>query len=466
MKKFLVSTLAIMCLCIACDDNTGTLGSSTTPSGDSVTIEPHVYRAVTRSIAVDSVLSRSDKMYLGRFTDPETNSTFEADFIAQFNCAEGGNIFPPKDSIKGGKATKVELNLFFTTYVGDSLNPMTVEVYELDSILQEGAKYYTNIDPTQFYDQESTPLGSRVYTVIDYTLPDSILNDADHYTNVCITLPTEIGDEIIRLYHESPKFFENAQKFINNVCPGYYIKAAYGNGTVLCIDQATLNIYFQHANDSIFATSFASSQEVLQVNRFETAPNSKQHLIDDNTGTYLKTPACIFTEVTLPIDSITTEEYNINSAKITFERYNTTSDSPYQLGTPHRLVMVRKSEMHTFFEKGSSVNNTTSFYTALDTKYNCYEFDNIANLIVYCNNERTEWIEKNCNTNMTAEEAKKAYEELHPDWNQVVLVPVTTIKDSNNNIVSFLHDFNLNSTKLVGNKDLVDVKVITSKFNR
>lgn len=465
MKKYIVYLLTIICSLIACDDNTGTIGNSITPGFDSIKIQTFTYQAVSRSIIVDSVLGKTDKVYLGRFTDPETGSIFEADFIAQFNCAEGGNVFPPADSIKGDTAIRAEVRMFFTTFFGDSTNTMTAEVYELSTTLEESEKYYTNIDPTLFYDASSKPLATKVYTAIDYTLDDSELFDAEHYANVCLPLPTEKGTEIIKLYRSNPEFFANASTFIENVCPGYYIKSTRGDGTVLYIDQVSLNIYFEDTRtDSIYVTQFAGSQEVLQTNRFNTA--NLQHLVDDNTCTYLKTPAGIITEVTLPVAKMTAAGDSINSAKIIFNSYNDNNSSRFQFGTPKELLLVRKSEMDGFFEKNKLTDNVTSFYTTFNSTYNSYEYSNIARLIIHCENERQEWMTAHMTQYSTAEEAMKAYETQFPDWNKVVLVPVKTIKDSNNNIVNYRHDLSLNSTRLVGGDDTILIKVITSAFNQ
>lgn len=455
MRKAIVNILATLLLCIvACDDNTGTLGSSIIPGADSLEIKTRTYQAATRSIKVDSVLGKTGKVYLGRFTDPETGSMLEADFIAQFNCAEGGNVFP--EEIIGDTACRTELILYFTTFFGDSTNTMAAEVYELEQTLQEGEKYYTNIDFTQFYNTESDPIAQKVYTAIDYSIDEDELEDPEHYANVSIPLPTEIGTKIIKQYRDNPEYFANATNFIENVCKGYYVKCSQGDGTMLYIDQVALNVYFRIDEDSTYVTQFSGSQEVLQTNRFST--QEVQHLIDDDTCTYLKTPAGIFTEVTLPVDAMTIEGDSINSAKITFTRYNRESSPRYQFGIPQTLLMVRKSEMNTFFEKNKLTDNITSYYTTYNDTYNHYEYNNIARLIIYCNNERQAWLADNPEKNETD------YENEYPDWNKVVLIPVTTIKDSNNNIVNFRHDLQLNSTKLVGGKDKISIKVISSRF--
>lgn len=466
MRKTIAYLLTALVCCIACDDNTGTLGNSITPGADSIKIKTNTYYASTRSVKVDSVLGKAGKVYLGRFTDPETDAIFEADFIAQFNCSEGGNVFPPADSIKGDSAVRTELRLFFTTFFGDSTNTMGTEVYELTQTLQEGEKYYTNIDPCRFYDPSSKPLAKKVYTAIDYTLKDNELQDPEHYANVSIPLPNKIGTEMISLYRSNPEFFANASNFIEHICPGYYVKSTYGDGTVLYIDQVALNIYFKdQRTDSVFVTQFVGTEEVLQTNRFNT--QKVDDLVEDSTWTYLKTPAGIFTEATLPIAEIMADGDSINSAKIIFTRYNNTYDTPYKFGTPELLLMVRKNEMEPFFEKNKLTDNIKSYYCTYSSKFNRYEFNNIARLIIHCENERQAWIETNkVRYNNDEERAAAAYETTHPNWNKVLLVPVTTVRDSNNNIVNFRHDLSLNSTRLIGGKDKIEIKVISSAFNQ
>lgn len=442
MKKSFAYLLTLLLCLASCDDNTGTLGGSVIPDHDVISVDTATYWATTQSIAVDSVLGKTSKVYLGRFTDPQTEAVFEADFIAQFNCEEGGNVFP--EVIPGDSAVKVELRLFFTSYFGDPENTMTAEVYELTETLQEGERYYTNLDPNQFYNTEDKPLATKVYTATDYTLEDSELNDSEHYANVNIPLPREIGTRMIQQYRENKDLFANASNFIENICKGYYVKIAGGDGTVLYIDQAALNIHFRDAkSDSIFVTQFAGTEEVLQANRFYTEKETLLPLIEDQSCTYLKTPAGIFTEVELPIDDIVASNDSINSAKITFNCYNDTYDTDYKFGTPQTLLMVHKDDMHTFFEKNKLTDNISSFYTVYNSNYNCYEYSNIARLITYCNSKRNE----------------------SADWNKVVLIPVTTITDSNSSIVNFRHDFSLNSVRLVGGKDQIKIRVITSQFN-
>jgi hypothetical protein len=46
----------------------------------------------------------------------------------------------------------------------------------------------------------------------------------------------------------------------------------------------------------------------------------------------------------------------------------------------------------------------------------------------------------------------------------VVLIPVSTTKDSNGNIVAITHDLKMNSIRLRGGDDGIAIKIITSRF--
>ena len=151
---------------------------------------------------------------------------------------------------------------------------------------------------------------------------------------------------------------------------------------------------------------------------------------------------------------------SINSAKITFTRYNDTGNYWHKFGVPQTLLMVRKSEMSNFFDKNKLTDNITSYYTTYNSTFNRYEYSNIARLIIHCYNEREAWFA--AHPELTIED----YENMYPDWDKVMLVPVSTVRDSKNNIVNFRHDLSLNSTRLVGGIDQIEIKVISSAFNK
>ena len=134
-------------MCLSCDDTTDTLGHTVTDQADKVVIEDASFFATTRSIQVDSVLSRSIYNYIGKIKDVETGTYVTAHYTTQFHILEDftGNmdLFLPKDSIlsvDGGKvcADSCYVFIYINSFVGDSLNPMRLTMYELNEPLEEG----------------------------------------------------------------------------------------------------------------------------------------------------------------------------------------------------------------------------------------------------------------------------------------------------------------------------------------
>ena len=81
---FFVLGCLLLALCSSCDDSTDMLGVDIMPTTDFVTKESKTYDVTTASYAVgDHVLARTLKSYFGRFTDPETETVVESDFLAQ-----------------------------------------------------------------------------------------------------------------------------------------------------------------------------------------------------------------------------------------------------------------------------------------------------------------------------------------------------------------------------------------------
>ena len=471
MKRLTYILLAIVTLLTftQCDDSTASVGSSIVPNQDIVTAKTEYFNAKSRTImANDSILANTSEVYLGRYTDEESGTVFTSGFITQFGCNEDYGFPDPKEGgVAGDSATYTKLRLYFEEYYGDSLNSMQCEVYALDNTLEEGTPYYTNLTPEQFYNPDDAPLARKTYNAIDYTLHDTILNGENYSRHIEIILPNHIGNSFISKYYEKDsegnhtgkQYFANSEVFIKDVFKGVYVKCTQGDGTVLKIYRARLDIGFKRfiesstgERDSIQALSapFYSGKEVLQVNNFDN--DDLTPLAQEDTLTYLKTPAGLYTEVTLPILDIVGPD-TINSAKITFTRYNETAG---HTRTPHStLLMVRKCDMYKFFLKNKLADNKTSFITGFTSSTNEYTFSNIASLIKACYREYQEGTENNSN-----------WEVENPDWNKVVLIPVSTTEDSKGSIVKLMHDISISSVRLRGGTEYeIPIEVITSKFN-
>lgn len=449
-----------------CDDNTGSIGGSLVPENDIITAETKTFYATSNTImANDSILANTSDVYLGMYTDEESGTVFSSSFVTQFGCTEDFEF--PMEGVVDDSASYTKLRLYFNEYYGDSLNAMRCEVYELDNTLQEGVPYYTNFDPEELYDVEKKPLAAKTFNVIDYNVHDTILNSDNYARHIEIALPNSIGNRFISKFYEKDaegnivgkKYFANSEVFINDIFKGIYVKCVQGDGTILKIYRARIDVGFKRliksssgAMDSIQALSapFYSGKEVLQTNKFDN--NDLKPLLDEKEYTYIKTPAGLFTEVKLPICELVENCDTINSAKMVFTRYNEESGS---LNSAHgTLLMVRKADMYKFFLKNKLNDGETSYLTSFVNSSNEYVFSNIANLFKHCYKEYTEGVQKDSN-----------WEAKNPDWDKVVLIPVTTTEDSNGSVVKILHDISISSMRLRGGTEYeIPIEVVTSKF--
>ena len=462
MKIKYLFILLFTTLIYSCDDATTGIGNSTIAGGDSIPAGAAIYEANTRSILADSVYARTSTAYLGKYTDP-TFGEFTADFIAQFNC--GDNFEFPKTL---QKITSVQLRLYYGSHFGDSLNAMRLQVDSLDTIIPEGelSTFYTSVDPKQYYNTNAQPLARKAFSAKGISAEDSTYTYSDGYGSSSYTsywqtikLPTNLGQEMYDKYVKHPEYYKDSEQFIKHVLKGFYVSCTHGDGTILYIDDMQLILNFDYLVESSSGrvdsvatggTVFAATKEVIQANRFQNSERLKE-LAEDPNCTYLKTPAGIFTEVTLPIDEIAEMHLRdtLNAVSITFTRYNEKHSTGYKMGIPQYLLMGRKADMYNFFEKNKLHDNLTSYiaeYISSGSSANTYTFNNIASLITYCVNEKK---------NGKAE----------ADWDKVVLIPVKVEQDGSNNITGIKSNLDMESASLKGGeKDKIKMQVLYTTF--
>ena len=463
MKLKYLYALLMSALIYSCDDSTTGIGNSTIAAGDSIPAGAAIYNVTTRSILADSVFARTSTAYLGKYTDPHFGE-FSADFIAQFNCTDD---FTFPETVQ--EITSLQLRMFYGSFFGDSLNAMRMQVDTLNTIIPEKelSTFYSSVDPTKYYDTNSKPLARKAFAAKGNSTRDSTIVSYDSYGNATsysycwqdVKLPLALGELMYNKYKENPNNYKNAEQFIKNVLKGFYVHCTHGDGTILYIDDMQLRLNFTYLIESSSGkvdslvyggTVFAATKEVIQANRFKNSDSLKE-LIKETDYTYLKTPAGIYTEVTLPIEEIADIHMRdtLNAASITFTRYNEKADAKYPMGIPQYLLMVRKSDMYNFFEKNKTYDGLTSFvasYTSSGAEGNTYAFNNIASLITQCVNEK-----KNGKTD--------------EDWNKVVLIPVKVETDSNGSIIGLKNNLDMESSRLVGGeKTPLKMQILYTKF--
>lgn len=457
--KFLVA-LGIAATLYSCDDETTEIGQFVADA-DMIPAKADSYTIETESYLLDSVYSRSSTAYLGKFTDKDYG-TFSSDFLVQINCPE--NFILP-DRIEEIKTAK--LGLYYTSYFGDSLASIRVQIDPLTKAIKDDgtnkALYYSNLDPTEYYDKNATPLAIKDYSAYDRTIPDSVRNEDGYYPNVAIDLGDGFCKNFLEKYNYTETvngktihpYFKDSESFINNVLKGFYVHTISGEGSILYISDIYLHLTIAYwtktseDKDTLVHTvvPMSSTKEVFMSTRFKNS--GMKELVSDPKCTYLKTPAGLCTEVTLPIEEMYQAHKNdtLNSISVSFQKLKDQSNNPFKMGTPSNLLMVRKGEMKDFFENNKVYDNKTTFIATYSSTTNSYDFFKLNRLISYIFSEIRPEIEK-------GEAEWNKWKSEHQDYNKLLLVPVTTESDSQGNIIGVENDLNVNSAMLMGGKDL------------
>ena len=484
MKTKLFTGMALLLMLISsCDDTTDTIGNSLTNETDRFEILTDTFNVETKSIVVDSILSRSQYNYLGHIKDPETNTYISSSFTTQFAILESFDStpqFPAADSISSRNANgeiiadSCRLQLYFYSSIGDSLNPMKLTAYELAKPIEEGFSYYSNFNPETagiLRTDLNAIRKTKAYTVVDLNLSDSsraLIVDKTNMENISIALNDKYTDKdgksynnygtyIMLKYYENPENFKNSYNFTHNVCPGFYIKSTDGIGVMSEVYMAEMLVFYRFiSNDTVYNGSklLSGTEEVMQTTYITNDKNSIKKLSDDNSCTYLKTPAGIFTEVTLPVEAIHNghESDTISSAKIVFNHMNSSADN--MINAPQNLLMIPRDSLYSFFENKNLPDNKTSFLAVYNQSYQTYTYNNISNLV-------------------SIMRQSKLYGNASANWNKVVLVPVSVSYNSSSassTITNVSNEMSLKSTKLVGGSanrhKPVTISVIYNKFNK
>ena len=460
---------------VACDDTTDTLGSSITNKVDNLTITDATYNVETQSLVAGPVLSKSNNGIIGRVKDPETGTYLTADYMTQMvplSTFSVDTLQYIKDANNGElRADSCYLLVSYQSTYGDSLAPMKVTAYEMSKPMTEDKNYLTDFDPmAEGYIAENGYHNSATYSLSKATGNFKIYLNKP-YTKDGVTYDN-YGTYMLKTFVEHPEYFKSNYQFLKNVCPGFYIKHEGGIGNVADVWNTEVQFYWSRqktikASDGVtdsIAKGYGfnridGTEEALQTNHIVNDAASIASLAADPSCTYLKSPAGIFTEVTLPVEEILRGHENdtLNTASVTFPRINNTeTDNQYTFDTPSYVLMIPKDSIDSFFENGDVVNNRNSFYASYSSSTtNGYTFSNISNLI-------------------TAMSKKKGSSE---NWNKAVLIPITvsTVVENNSTVISKMtHNMSLTSTRLVkGTNETtsdgkpaspIQIKVIYSKF--
>lgn len=495
MRRFFFPIVALVIALSSCDDTTEGIGGSLVHSSDMLDIVTATYNVSTESVVADSVLSLSTLGYIGKVKDPETNAYITCNYMTQFHTLEGYELFPPDSMTFKGEDGKVyadscEIIVSYNKFYGDSLALMKLTLHEMERPMEENKDFYSSFSPAKNgYLRTDGIHKSKSYTLADQSL--NIGNDYVPYFKIPLNEPytdkdgvtyNNYGTYIMQKYYSNPKSFASSYDFLHDVCPGFYIESSNGVGSMTYVYATQLNVHYKYNikvkenKDSTihYTSNFSGTEEVLQFTDVSQDAEQIKELASDGTCTYLKTPAGIFTRITIPVDEVMRDmsypssyklrDDTLSTARMSLKCYNDETTSLYRLPAPSTLLVLVDTLKYDFFAEGKVADSRKSMLVSLSTNDKSYTFSNLSSIITTLAREKQAYISQH--SGMTSEE----YNLKFPNWNKLLLIPVKTnyaTVGQQSMLTKVTHDMSLGSVRLVGgknNKDTIQLSVIYSKF--
>jgi hypothetical protein len=389
IKKTLLFLL-FPCLYWACNETIDSIGMGIQPPGDEIQVYNTTINIDTAyTVKMDSIYTKTVNGLLGNFYDPGYGD-IKAGYICQYYPSLGF-----ADSVVNNTIDSVRLKIYYTSYLGDSLAPMEVSVYQVTKKPLEN-NYYTNIKPDDYCDTKNV-WARKAYTAWDLNIADSILSSASYYKNITVPLPVEWGQALYKQYVQNGNTFGSLDDFVQNF-KGTYVESSFGSGNLILVDISEIQLFYQECyknendQDTIVtnAAALTVTKEVMQLNIFENQ-SSDLLLKPDNEKMYLKTPAGVYSKIVIPIPEIVKSigKRKFNSVKLNINAYAQEAHA-YSLPVPgvgvwstsrSKLLLIEQDSVNSFFENQKVADFQTSYTTTYSSSTQTYVFDNIANMI-------------------------------------------------------------------------------------
>lgn len=525
MKYSFFTILAATAMMLySCDDTTDSIGMSLTDNVNNISISADSFFVESHSVKAQDIVSRSAYGLLGKVKDPETKSYVTCNYMTQYSTM-GEYQFPNIDDVyienskedisklEQIKADSCKLAIYFSDFYGDSLALMKVMLHEMAVPYEEGEVYKTDFDPVQ--DGMIRTEEGSIHKELAYTISNRMYSDADrasssYVPSIIFPLDDEYkkdgiaynnyGTYLMKKFYSSTskELFTNVYKFTHNVCPGFYVENIGGIGTLGTIQASQIVVYFsalENGKKVQGVSSFGGSEDVIRKTYIKQDESMIDGLIANNKCTYLKTPAGIFTELSLPIDrimlgkeddSVGHDNDSLNTVRLFIPRVNNENNGDYNISIPKTLLLLPSDSVETFFADRKIADSQYSFISTYSSSTNGYTFGNISQLVTntyknlgdtiteVLNKKKAEMGVQELPTDIKQKIKRTVaaeYIQNHPTWNKVTLIPVettySTLSSGSSILTKVTHDMKLGSTRLAkgslenGN---ISVNVIYSKF--
>lgn len=373
IKPLLILAVTLFSVIFAsCSDDLNTIGDNIRPDEDDIIVGIDTVTLTARTVSMeDSVYARTSYPLLGEYSDPVFGKV-KTDYMSELFCPANTKF---KDNVISIDSVLVRLACY--GFTGDSISPMGLSIYEVNKPLV--ANFFTNVDPKKYVDM-SKPLGQNVFSL-----------DASPRINgmrwIITDLDMSVGQRFYNEWKTKPSTFSSPDKFLE-FFKGIYITTTFGSTRIMNMAHTFLEIHYTYRvnvdSTSVDYLRFPVTQEVIQLNRVQnTIPDNL--FTNSDTRSYLKTPAGVYTEITIPLKEIiekTKVGEIINSASFKIKGFSEEEEKS-TFKRPTDLLFINKDSLPNFFLKNNKNNSRTSFIVTRNQSNNTYDFGNIGYAINY-----------------------------------------------------------------------------------
>lgn len=213
----------------------GTLGVTTRPADDAISLKSTTIDVNTYTGYRDSVYVRTGYPLVGNITDPDYGQV-TAGYLAQFYSSKkmGLDVTDSKDSllfsilrtsvpkelgydwsdyhynawdsILDNKIDSMCIRIYYRTYYGDSLTPLQLSIYSLNPSVDfetlPESEFYSNNNFSKLYNKDNL-IGRKAFTSANRELSDSIRNGESYMPYIEVKLKDDLKDQFFKLCVEA-----------------------------------------------------------------------------------------------------------------------------------------------------------------------------------------------------------------------------------------------------------------------
>ncbi len=476
--------LATSFFIVSCDDDIDTIGSGIQPDQDDIFMDvDQVYLTAETVDLGDNVYLRTNKALVGMLDDPILGKT-KADFMAEFSSYH--------TTFKVGHDGKATVDSVFFTMIyengaisGDSLSPMGITLYELDKELD--ANFYTNVDVTK-YTSKQTILGQRLFL---HSQLRKVVDGTTHYgKQLDIDVDKRFGEKLYTAWTKDKTVLDDPQK-LKKVLPGIYVTNEFNNKALIDIydtnSYVNLRVYYSYLgkkkNEPTVDSTFTDiillqlNGNALQLNSVVDTPNPdllKTYSPEDKEArTYLKTPAGVVTQITIPLEEIRkkakektgTDKYTINSSVFKFVGMTEAEKDLKIAKRPSNLLFINKDSLENFFLNSKTIDGVSSLLMMRNawTESNVTKTDNTYRFVNLASS--TQSYSDNIANLINHYVAKEKDKEEKTKDLVFYVIPVDVVTETNSGRVYARNSLTPMSAILRTDKDNMKMSLMFSKYN-